>query len=54
MPEGVTEILSRPEIVKFRTFLKERVDGNEPPLQVIPDEYTGLIAQLVHERYNFL
>ncbi|KIK06499.1 hypothetical protein K443DRAFT_674158 [Laccaria amethystina LaAM-08-1] len=37
------------EIVKFREMLEGRIEKQQPPLDVIPDEHQPLIAKLAHE-----
>jgi chromatin assembly factor 1 subunit A len=46
---GVTRT-SRPETVLFRQMLEQRLEQEQPPLEIIPDQYNPLIAKLVHER----
>ncbi|KAI0080560.1 hypothetical protein K474DRAFT_1657705 [Panus rudis PR-1116 ss-1] len=37
------------EIVKFREMLEQRMENNDPPLDVIPDDHKPLIAKLSQE-----
>ena len=38
------------ELVKFREFLEQRIENQQPPLSHVPDEHKPLIAKFTQER----
>lgn len=45
-----SHLVASPEIVQFREMLQTRATQDAPPLENFPEEYTPLVAKLVHER----